>query len=46
VDPTDLQPGRCDQPWTFAEVDHRTPWALTHRIPLDDLDRVCRHDTG
>jgi hypothetical protein len=34
----------CDQPWTFAEVDHRTPWAVTHRTQLDDLDRLCRHD--
>jgi hypothetical protein len=34
----------CDQPWTFAEVDHRTPWAATHRTELDDLDRLCRHD--
>jgi hypothetical protein len=34
----------CDQPWTFTEVDHRTPWAHTHHTILDDLDRLCRHD--
>jgi hypothetical protein len=34
----------CDQPWTYAEVDHRTPWAATHHTVLDDLDRLCRHD--
>jgi Domain of unknown function (DUF222) len=34
----------CDQPWTFAEVDHRTPWAVTHRTALHELDRLCRHD--
>src|SRR5262245_3329088 len=34
----------CDQPWTVAEVDHRTPWTDTHRTVLDDLDRLCRHD--
>jgi hypothetical protein len=34
----------CDQPWTFAEVDHRTPWAETHQTSLPDLDRLCRHD--
>jgi Domain of unknown function (DUF222) len=34
----------CDQPWTFTEVDHRTPWAVTHRTELHELDRLCRHD--
>jgi len=34
----------CDQPWTFAEIDHRTPWADSHQTVLDGLDRLCRHD--
>jgi Domain of unknown function (DUF222) len=34
----------CDQPWTHAEVDHRTPWAETHETVLEGLDRLCRHD--
>jgi hypothetical protein len=34
----------CDAPWTFAEVDHRTPWAQTHQTTLGELDRLCRHD--
>jgi hypothetical protein len=34
----------CDQPWTFAEVDHRTPWADQHETDLHNLDRLCRHD--
>jgi hypothetical protein len=34
----------CDQPWTFAQVDHRTPWADTAETDLHNLDRLCRHD--
>jgi hypothetical protein len=34
----------CDQPWTHAEIDHRTPWADTHHTVLGDLDRLCKHD--
>ena len=34
----------CDQPWTFTEIDHRTPWTDTHHTTLDNLDRLCRHD--
>ena len=34
----------CDQLWTHAEVDHRVPWADTHRTELAGLDRLCRHD--
>jgi Domain of unknown function (DUF222) len=34
----------CDQLWTHAEVDHRLPWADTHRTELCGLDRLCRHD--
>jgi hypothetical protein len=34
----------CDQTWTHAQVDHRTPWAATHRTVLDDLDRLCPFD--
>jgi hypothetical protein len=34
----------CDQPWLFAEVDHRVPWADTHQTVLGELDRLCRHD--
>jgi hypothetical protein len=34
----------CDQPWTFAQVDHRTPWADTPETDLRNLDRLCRHD--
>jgi hypothetical protein len=34
----------CDQLWTHAEVDHRVPWADTHRTELPGLDRLCRHD--
>jgi hypothetical protein len=34
----------CDQLWTHTEVDHRVPWAETHRTELASLDRLCRHD--
>ena len=34
----------CDQLWTHTDIDHRTPWAHTHRTQLADLDRLCRHD--
>ena len=34
----------CDQLWTHAEIDHRVPWADTHRTELAALDRLCRHD--
>jgi hypothetical protein len=34
----------CDQTWTHAEVDHRTPWADTHQTVLGELDRLCKHD--
>jgi hypothetical protein len=34
----------CDQLWTNAEIDHRTPWADTHQTRLDGLDRLCTHD--
>jgi Domain of unknown function (DUF222) len=34
----------CDQTWTHTEVDHRLPWAQTHRTELHGLDRLCRHD--
>jgi hypothetical protein len=34
----------CDQTWAHAEVDHRVPWAETHRTELHGLDRLCRHD--
>jgi hypothetical protein len=34
----------CDQTWTHAEIDHRTPWADTHHTVLGDLDRLCKHD--
>jgi hypothetical protein len=34
----------CDQLWTHAEVDHRVPWAESHRTELVGLDRLCRHD--
>ena len=34
----------CDSLWTHAEVDHRVPWADSHRTELAGLDRLCRHD--
>ena len=34
----------CDQLWTHTDIDHRTPWAHTHRTELAGLDRLCRHD--
>jgi hypothetical protein len=34
----------CDQTWTQAEIDHRTPWADTHHTVLGELDRLCKHD--
>jgi hypothetical protein len=34
----------CDQNWTHAQVDHRTPWAETHETSLAELDRLCPHD--
>jgi hypothetical protein len=34
----------CDQTWTHAQIDHRTPWAETHETSLAELDRLCPHD--
>ena len=34
----------CDQSWTHAQVDHRTPWAQTHETKLSELDRLCPFD--
>jgi Domain of unknown function (DUF222) len=34
----------CDQTWTHAEVDHRTPWTESHETALGNLDRLCKFD--
>jgi hypothetical protein len=34
----------CDQTWTHAQIDHRTPWADTQQTVLDELDRLCPFD--
>jgi hypothetical protein len=31
-------------PHSFVQVDHRDPWAATHRTVLGQLDRLCLHD--
>jgi hypothetical protein len=34
----------CRQPATQCDLDHRTPWAQSHRTSTDGLDAGCRHD--
>jgi len=44
-DPVCVFPG-CRMPAADSDIDHRMPWADSHRTDAEDLAPCCRHDHG